>query len=191
MNGLFDAALEVQQFMQARGWPFCLIGGVAVLRWGETRMTQDVDLNVFTGFGGEEPYIRALTQTFRGRIANAEAFALQYRVLLLSASNGVDLDVTLGGLPFESTMIERATPYMYAPDCELLTCSAEDLIILKAFANREKDWMDVEGVLLRQGAQLETNYIFDQLIPLCDLKGKPDIVVKLRHRILAERDDAV
>lgn len=185
MNGLFEAALEVQQFMQARGWPFCIIGGIAVIRWGEVRMTQDVDLNLLTGFGGEEAYIRALMQAFQGRIANAEAFALQYRVLLLSASNGVDLDITLGALPFEYKMIARATPYMYAPDCELRTCSAEDLIILKAFADREKDWMDVEGILVRQGAQLETSYIFDQLMPLCEMKEKPEIAANLRQRMLA------
>jgi hypothetical protein len=191
MNGLFDAALEVQQFMQARDWPFCMIGGIAVLRWGEVRMTQDVDLNLLTGFGGEEPYIRALMQTFRGRIPNADSFALQYRVLLLSASNGVDLDITLGALPFEYTMIERATPYTYAPNCELLTCSAEDLIVLKAFADREKDWVDVEGILFRQGAQLEMSYIFDHLILLCDLKGKPEIVANLRQRLRAVEHDAL
>ncbi len=180
MNGLFDAALEIQRFMQTRNWPFCMIGGLAVIRWGQPRMTEDVDLSLLTGFGGEEPYIRELVETFNTRIPNAVSFALQYRVLLLSASNGVDLDISLAALPFEYEMLERTSPYVYASECELLTCSAEDLLILKAFANREKDWMDVEGVIARQGEQLDAAYIFGHLTQLCELKEEPEIVTTLR-----------
>jgi hypothetical protein len=43
MNILFQAA-DIQRTMKTRGWPFCFIGGLAVLRWGEMRMTQDIDL---------------------------------------------------------------------------------------------------------------------------------------------------
>jgi len=58
MNPLFAAAQEVQDFMQKRGWRFCFIGGLALLRWGAPRTTQDVDVSVFTGFGGEESCVR-------------------------------------------------------------------------------------------------------------------------------------
>ncbi len=181
MNGLFEAAFEVQQFIQARSWPFCIIGGIAVIRWGEVRMTQDVDLSLLTGFGDEDRYIRDLLAAFPGRIPNADTFARQYRVLLASASNGVDLDISLAALPFEQEMIQRATSFAYTPECELLTCSAEDLIVLKAFANRPKDWMDVEGVVIKQGARLDESYIFRQLTPLCELKKEEQIPDQLRQ----------
>ena len=54
MNGLYEAALEVQSFMQRRGWRFCIIGGLALQRWGDPRVTRDVDVTVLTGFGDEE-----------------------------------------------------------------------------------------------------------------------------------------
>jgi len=38
------AAEEVQIFCQKHGWSFCFIGGLAVQRWGEPRLTQDADL---------------------------------------------------------------------------------------------------------------------------------------------------
>lgn len=38
------AAGEMQGFCQQQGWRSCFIGGVAVQRWGEPRLTQDVDL---------------------------------------------------------------------------------------------------------------------------------------------------
>ena len=51
------------------------------------------------------------------------------------------------------------------------TCSAEDLIEHKAFAGRERDWLDVEGVLARQGGVLDLQVIRDELPPLLELKG--------------------
>ena len=183
MNPLFQAGLEFQQFIQEEGWPFCFIGGLAVIRWGKVRMTQDVDLSLLSGFGNEEVYVDALLSRFRSRISNAKDFALTNRVLLLLASNGVAVDISLAGLPFEQEMIERATSFSYSPDCSLITCSAEDLIILKAFAARTKDWTDIEGILIRQDPGLDFNYIIEQLTPLCELKEAPEIVEKLRHLV--------
>ena len=66
----------------------------------------------------------------------------------------------------------------------LLTCSADDLIVLKTFANRAKDWMDVEGIVIHQGAKLNKTYIMEQLSLLAEIKGAPDIITKLEHLFL-------
>jgi hypothetical protein len=34
MTDLYMTALEVQRLCERQRWPFCIIGGVAVLRWG-------------------------------------------------------------------------------------------------------------------------------------------------------------
>lgn len=60
MIELFREAQTVQRFLTDRGWPFCFIGGVALQHWGEPRVTRDLDLTVFTGFGGEAPVVDAL-----------------------------------------------------------------------------------------------------------------------------------
>jgi hypothetical protein len=54
MADLLDAAQEIDRFCRNQGWRFCFIGGMALMRWGEQRMTKDVDLTLPTGFGGEE-----------------------------------------------------------------------------------------------------------------------------------------
>jgi len=146
-------------------------------------MTQDIDLSLLSGFGNEERYIHELLATFETRIPEAVNFALANRVLLLSASNGVAVDVSLSGLPFEAQMVERATPFPYTSDCSLLTCSAEDLIVLKAFADRTKDWTDVEGIINRQAQHLDVHYIVEHLTPLCEVKEAPEIPDKLAHLI--------
>ncbi len=66
---------------------------------------------------------------------------------------------------------------------ELRTCSAEDLVVYKAFAGRGNDWFDIDGVLMRQGTKLDTKLIIRELTPLAELKEQPEIVNELRKRI--------
>ena len=54
LPAVLAAASDVQRFCPRQTWRFCFIGGVAVQRWVEPRLTQDVDLTVLTGFGNEE-----------------------------------------------------------------------------------------------------------------------------------------
>lgn len=178
MNALFAAAKEVGEFLQTRGWQFCVIGGLAVQRWGEMRTTLDVDLTLLTRFGREEDFIGPLLEQFEGRIPDALEFAIRNRVLLLRASNGKDIDISLGGLPFEEEMVQRATPFEFAPGLILPTCSPEDLFIMKVFAARGKDWQDAETVAVRQ--RLDTDYVFARLVPLCELKEAPELVEQAR-----------
>jgi hypothetical protein len=82
-------------------------------------------------------------------------------------------------------MVERASWFDYSTNCSLLTCSAEDLIVLKAFADREVDWGDIRGIVGRQGERLDYQYVTRELRPLCELKEEPEIMDKL-DRVLGD-----
>jgi hypothetical protein len=185
-NHVFAAALELQRFCESQEYRFCFIGALAVQRWGDPRATQDADLTLVTGFGGEEAFISALTKQFRPRRPDAAEFALRSRVLLLLASNDVPIDIALGGLPFEERTVKRASPWQIKPGMKITTCSAEDLIVHKAFANRGQDWPDIERVLIRRGKGLNINLILEELRPLLELKGEPEIEDRLRQMIARE-----
>jgi Nucleotidyl transferase AbiEii toxin, Type IV TA system len=184
VNEVIQAAAELQSVCLAQGWRFCFIGGLAQLRWGHARETVDADLSLLTGFGGEERFVRTLLQHFEGRIADAESFALQRRVLLLRSAKGVGLDVVLAGLPYEELVVQRSSDFLYPPNVALRTCSAEDLIVLKAFAGRSQDWADVEQVIVRQTGKLDWKHIDQHLRPLAELKGEPEILEQLARRRL-------
>lgn len=126
-----NAALAVQRFCMEREWPFAFIGGVAVQRWGEPRVTQDVDLTLYVGFGGEEEPIQGLLGAFAGRIPDAAEFARNRRVLLLQSSDAIGIDVALGGFAFEEDVTRRATFEEFLPEVRLKVCTAEDLIVFK------------------------------------------------------------
>ena len=188
MIELIRVAADVQTFCDARRWRFCFIGGLALQRWGEPRETVDVDVTLLTGFGGEAPFIEALIERYAGRIDDAAEFARTNRVLLLRSASGVGIDVALGALPFEESVVARASPFAFPGDVSLRTCSAEDLIVLKAFAARGRDWVDVEGVIARQAGALDWAWIDAQLRPLAVLKDAPEILTELaRRRAALER----
>ena len=136
-------------------------------------------IDVLIGFGSEKKFIHDLLQSFKPRVEKPAEFAIRNRVLLLSASNDVGIDLSLAGLPFEEQMIERSTEHEFAPGCLIRTCSAEDLIVLKAFAARDKDWMDIKGIVLGHKPRLDRAYIFRELTPLVELKEQPEILNKL------------
>ncbi|MGC1272300.1 MAG: nucleotidyl transferase AbiEii/AbiGii toxin family protein [Planctomycetaceae bacterium] len=168
MTDLYRAALEVQAFCERHEWRFCIIGGIALARWGRPRATEDVDLTLLTGLGDELRFAETFLQQFRPRIDDAASFSQVSRVLLITASNGIDVDVGFGALAFEERAIERASWCRYADDVDLFTASAEDVFTMKAFAGRPQDWLDIEGIAIRQGRKLDWHLIDRELIGLCD-----------------------
>jgi hypothetical protein len=185
MNRLVAAAAEVQALLDAHGVGMCFIGGFAAQRHAEPRVTRDVDVSVLTGLGNEARILDILLGAFASRIDDARGFAARTRVVLLQTADGVAIDATLTALDYEAEIIARATPFEFVPGMRLRTCSAEDLIVLKAFAGRPVDWRDVEMVLRRYRQALDFDYILARLVPLVTAKGEPDLLEeyeRLRRR---------
>ncbi|MGH7187430.1 MAG: DUF6036 family nucleotidyltransferase, partial [Pseudomonadota bacterium] len=74
----------------------------------------------------------------------------------------------------------RASEFDFG-EARLLTCSAEDLVVLKAFAGRERDWADVESVVIRQSHSLDWPLVFEELAPLAEVRGGAEIAARLRR----------
>lgn len=179
MNGLYAAAAELHAFLGEKGWRFCIIGGLAVLRWGRARTTRDVDVSLLADFGKEAELADALLRRFRERVPGARPFAVENRVVLCQATNGVPLNIALAVFPFEKRVIDRATPYDYAPGTRLVTASAEDLVVLKAIAGRDQDWADVRGILERQGPLLDWALVVREMTGLKELMENQDPLARL------------
>lgn len=180
MKPLLAAAAEIQHFLRGAGERFCFIGGFALQRWGEPRFTRDVDLTLLCPYGAEARSVDRLLGAFASRIPDARDFALRSRVLLLRSQSGIPVDVALGALPYEERCVGRASEFDFG-DGALVTCSAEDLIVLKAFAGRGRDWADIESILVRRGRSLDWNLIFTELEPLAAAREQPGLLDRLRE----------
>ena len=180
---VLDAALAAQAACEKLGLSFCVIGGVALQRWGEPRFTADADMSVMVEPGMELVAAEALLAELPARIDDALAFAARTRVVLARSAGNIGIDIVLAGLPFEARVISRASPWSLGDGKLLHTCSAEDLLVMKVFAARDKDWADVTSILERQGEKLDFDLVRRELGPLLDAKGEPDLANELERRI--------
>jgi hypothetical protein len=90
-------------------------------------------------------------------------------------------------MDFEERAIARSWDWEIGEGRAIRTCSAEDLVVHKAFASRELDWTDVDGVLMRHGRKLDVRQILDELRPLAELKEDATIVSRL-EALMRKRD---
>ena len=179
MIDLFQAAKELASFFWSRHWEYVFIGGLAVIRWGHLRTTTDIDVTLLTRYTDEEKFVSEILDRFQGRIDDAYEFAMKHRVLLVKATNGIDMDISLGGLPFEERMVWRSSEFLFTTENPIRTCSAEDLIVLKAFAGRDKDWSDIDSILVRLQGRLDFDGIFEELTPLCEMREDDSAIRRL------------
>ena len=175
MNAILVAASEVLAWLSENDWPACVIGGLAVQRWGEPRLTQDVDVTVVVALGSEGRMLDAALAYFAQRREDARAFALRHRVLLVRASNGVALDLAFGATGFEIESVKRSSMWDVEPGRALRTCCAEDLIVHKLVAGRPRDVADIEGVVARQRGKLDIGWIRQWTEAFAELKEDPDL----------------
>jgi hypothetical protein len=179
MNDILTAAASVTKTLESLGRPFCVIGGLALHRWGEPRMTVDVDATLLVQFGSEAEAINELLEIFRPRVENVVEFGQKNRVVLLQTDDGIGIDISLGAFPFEERAIRRSSEWNIPSHGNVRTCGAEDLVVMKCFAARPQDWIDVKGVIIRQGNLLDRTLILEELAPLVELKEEPEILERL------------
>jgi Nucleotidyl transferase of unknown function (DUF2204) len=176
---LWQTAVELQEYLDEAKHPFCFIGGLVVQRWGQPRVTGVVDATFLCPFGDERKFATEILQRYQSRIESPLQFALQARVLLLQDTRNNKIDLSIGGLDFEHRVVDRSSAWGVQGGGKIRTCSAEDLVILKSFAARDQDWVDVKNVLIRQSSKLDRDLIRDELEPLVALKEEPEILERL------------
>ena len=178
---LWQTAIELQSYLESCDYSFCIIGGIAVQRWGEPRLTRDIDATLAIPFGSERRVAGEILKRYQSRVSNPVDFAVQARILLLKDLSGNGIDLALGGMPYEERLMNRSTMWGIPGSGKIRTCSAEDLVVLKAFANRPQDWVDIQRVIIRQGKRLDRDLILEELTPLVELKEERAILDDLNE----------
>jgi len=159
VNLQLKAILDIHQFFTRENIPYVLIGGIALQQWGEPRFTRDIDVTILTNLGEEESVIKKILSQFPPRIPDALEFALKNRICLVQNKEGYEIDISLGIPGYEEQVMNRARECKLEGGHVVRICSAEDLIIHKAVAGRPQDLSDIEGIIMRQGNRLDTEYI--------------------------------
>jgi len=145
----FSAPVAAVQRLLARfGDRGMIIGGIAASLLGRPRLTADVDAVMLLSLEDLPELISAAEKVgLDPRLEDAEEFARRHRVLLLHHSaSGINVDISLGMLPFEEEAVDRSTVHMIG-DLSLRLPTPEDLIIFKAVAHRPQVLLDIQALI--------------------------------------------
>jgi len=139
------ALMELFSLFESRG---IIIGGVAASLLGKPRATADVDGLVLLDIESLPNFMKQAEKLgLFPRITDAADFAKKHRVLLLRHNaSGINVDISLGLLPFETEAVERSQQIKIG-NIVLKIPTPEDLIIFKAVAHRPQDMEDIKAVI--------------------------------------------
>lgn len=140
------------------GLPYMIIGGQAVLLYGEPRLTRDIDITLGVDVDRQSDVSSAATKLGLTLLVTPESFTKQTMVLpCVDPTTGIRVDFIFSFTPYEHQAIERAVliPIGHA---QVRFATAEDLIVHKMLAGRPRDHEDVTGILLKN-TTLNSPYI--------------------------------
>ncbi len=145
--------------LRRHGIPSMVIGGQAVLLYGEPRLTRDIDVTL--GVGTERLVdVLALLAEIPLRPLPEDPAAFVERTMVLPAlhdATGVRVDLVFSFTPYEQEAIARARAVILGGE-QVRFASPEDVIIHKVFAGRPRDLEDVASIVRNQ-ADLDRAYI--------------------------------
>ena len=170
-NKLIEALEEAIDFLERNNYRYVVIGGLANTFWGIARATHDIDLKVLIEEGKYQEFKEKTYNKFEARKLPVQSPL----IVSVMASNSVGIDFLLSVPGYEMNVFERAVQYKINK-LKIWLCSPEDLIIHKAIANRDKDWVDIEGVLIEQVKKIDIEYIEKWLSEFADALEKPEIL---------------
>ena len=148
LTPLLAPLIAVQRLLSRFGDRGIIIGGVAASLLGKPRLTADVDAVLLLSVEDLPLLIEAASEEgLVPRITDVQDFATRHRILLLRhQQSGINVDISLGVLPFEIEAVERSIVHEIGSIAIRLP-TPEDLIIFKAVAHRPKDLMDIQALL--------------------------------------------
>ena len=147
---LSTALRDIGRLLNEKNINGLIIGGLAASLLGRPRFTQDIDLMILD-LDDRLPEFVDLLKNFdiHPRIEYAVEFARESRVLLLRHSqSGINIDISMGILPFEREAVERRN-IQSVFGLELNLPTPEDLIIFKSIARRPQDIEDIKAIIKR------------------------------------------
>jgi len=143
--------------------PYMVIGGQAVLLYGEPRLTRDIDITLGVGIAQLENLLSVVRElSLKPLPEDIKAFVRQTMVLpALDETTGIRVDFIFSFTPYETEAIKRAKKVTIL-DQEVNFASPEDLIIHKIFAGRPRDIEDVRSIIVKN-PEIDIQYIQDWL----------------------------
>jgi len=151
--------------------PYMIIGGQAVLLYGEPRLTKDIDITLGINIDRLDDLLSIVNGLSLAPLPEDVPLFVQKTMVLpvLERSTGIRVDFIFSFTPYETQAIARARKVILSGQ-EVCFASREDLILHKIFAGRPRDLEDVR-ILILKNPGIDLPYIrhwlkdFDAAVP--------------------------
>ncbi|MHC1730143.1 MAG: nucleotidyl transferase AbiEii/AbiGii toxin family protein [Syntrophobacteraceae bacterium] len=142
--------VSIARALKAKGLPYMIIGGQAVLLYGTPRMTKDIDITLGVNVDDLDKTVEIVRRVGLEIIPESfEAFVKETFVLpTKNGSTGIRVDFIFSFTPYERQAIDRANP-VFLQGTAVMFASVEDVMIHKIFAARPRDIEDVRSIILK------------------------------------------
>jgi predicted nucleotidyltransferase len=139
--------------------PYMVIGGQAVLLYGEPRLTKDIDITLGVGIdrlGDMKSLVKQLSLKYLTQ--DVDTFVKDTMVLpVIEEKTGIRVDFIFSFSPYEKQAIERARSVRFGKTA-VKFASLEDVVIHKIIAGRPRDIEDIQSILLKN-PEYDSHYI--------------------------------
>jgi len=168
--------------------PYMIIGGQAVLLYGEPRLTRDIDITLGINIDRINDVLTVVKElSLKAIPKEIESFVKQTMVLpAIDETTGIRVDFIFSFTQYELEAIRRARKITIMGH-EVAFASPEDLIIHKIFAGRPRDLEDVNSVIIKN-KDMDINYICNKLKEFDAFSGRKDFL-KVFKKILSRLDN--
>lgn len=129
---------------------YMVIGGQAILLYGEPRLTKDIDITLGAGVEGFAQISQLVRElALRIMVDDPEAFIHKTMVLpVIEDTSGIRVDFIFSHSPYEQQALARAREVPFGATA-VKFASLEDVVIHKIIAGRGRDIEDVRSILLK------------------------------------------
>ncbi len=176
MTDFRSTIASIGDALQQASIPYMLIGGQAVLVHGQPRLTEDIDITLGIGPAEYERLLVLATKLdLTPLVDDPSSFVRTTHVLpTRSVTTGIRVDFIFSSTQYEAGAIARAIPIeLNARTVHFAT--AEDLIIHKLLAARERDIEDIRGIVSRKGDAVDWEYVERWTQAFLDIPEHEDI----------------
>ena len=183
---MFERLLErLGEALERIGIPYMVIGGQAVLLYGEPRLTKDIDITLGADLDRLADVLRLVRSIDLNPLVDPDTFTKQTMVLpCADPGTGIRVDLIFSFTPYERQAMTRVRKVKVG-GTEIHFASVEDLIVHKMIAGRPRDLEDVESVLVKN-AHADLSYIRHWLKEFSKASGQS--LVAQFNRIVEETD---
>src|SRR3990170_3268161 len=147
ISPLLGPLAALQRLLERMGDRGMVIGGIAASLLGKPRLTADLDAVILLSLSQIPLLLDAAAQEgLLPRIEDADGFARKNHVMLLRHEESlINVDISLGMLPFEVEAVERSQ-VLEVGGLSIRLPTAEDLVIMKGVAHRARDLEDIRAI---------------------------------------------